>query len=346
MTTPTAGTPLVRPTPRIGVRIAGTGSALPEQRVTNADLTKVMETSDEWIVQRTGIRERRKINREKGESTASLSAEAIRQALAAAHMQASELDLIICATMTPEMECPSTACIVSELIGGGQAGAFDLNAACCGFVFGLNVAHDLIRGGAYRSIALVGADVLSTLMDYSNNGRSTAIIFGDGAGAAILRATDDSAKGLIAQAMCADGKGWKEIYVPHTPHDFPKGIACDTGKYGYVQMNGASVFKFAVSTFPNLIAQTLEKAGMTSAQVDMYVCHQSNARILESARERFGIPEDRLYVNIDRYGNTVGASVPLCLDELTRAGRIHEGMRVMFLGFGGGLTWGSSLWQY
>ncbi len=331
--------------PSIGVRLAGTGSCLPEGRLTNADLTKLMETSDEWIVQRTGVRERRKIDRARGESTATLAAGALKNALAAARLQGSDLDLIICATMTPEMECPATACVVSALVSAGHCGAFDLNAACSGFIFGMNTAHDLIRGGAYRTIAVIGADTLTELMDYSNNGRGTAIIFGDGAGAAIFRATDDTSKGLLAQAMHADGEGWKEIYVPHEERDFPKGIACDPCKYGYVQMNGASVFKFAVGTFPELIQQTLDKANLTPDKIDMYVCHQSNARILASARERFGIPEERLYINIDRYGNTVGASVPLCLDELVRAGRIKEGMKVMFLGFGGGLTWGSSLWQ-
>lgn len=331
--------------PNVGVRLAGTGSALPVGKLTNADLTKIMDTSDEWIVQRTGIRERRKINRALGESTATLAAGALKNALAAAHLQGSDLDLIICATMTPEMECPATACVVSSLVGAGHCGAFDLNAACSGFIFGINTAHDLIKGGAYRTIAVIGADTLSELMDYSNNGRSTAIIFGDGAGAAIFRATDDTSKGLLAQAMHADGDGWKEIYVPHEERDFPKGITCDPAKYGYVQMNGATVFKFAVGTFPELIQQTLDKANLAPDKIDMYVCHQSNARILGSARERFGIPEERLYVNIDRYGNTVGASVPLCLDELVRAGRVREGMKVMFLGFGGGLTWGSSLWQ-
>ncbi len=336
---------LVKPSPRVGVKIAGTGSCLPEDRITNADLAKVMQTNDEWIVQRTGVRERRRINPARGESTSVLAANALKNAMAAAHITAKDLDLIICATMTGEMACPCSACMVSDLVGAGDAGAFDLNAACSGFVFGLNTAHDLIRGGAYRTIGLIGADSLTTLMDYSDAGRGTAIIFGDGAGAAILRATDDTSKGIIAQAMHADGPGWREIYVPKSERDFPAGIACDASKFGHVQMNGAAVFKFAVSTFPDLLAKTLEKGGIQASDVDMYVCHQSNARILVAARERFGIPEERLYMNIERVGNTVGASVPLCLDDLVRAGRIQEGMRVMFLGFGGGLTWGSSLWQ-
>jgi 3-oxoacyl-[acyl-carrier-protein] synthase III len=330
---------------RVGVRIAGTGSQLPSKRLHNVDLEKLMETNDEWIVQRTGIRERRIIDKDAGESTATLSTAALKKALDAARMQASELDLIMCATMTPEMPCPATACLISERIGAGRAGAMDLNAACSGFVFGLNLCHDLIKGGSYRNIALIGADTVSEHMHYCTAGRGTAIIFGDAAGAAILRATDDPGLGVLAQSMHADGKGWKDIYIPYADRDFPPGVEPDENLKTYVQMNGAAVFKFAVGTFSNLIAETLEKSSVKPEQVDMFVCHQSNARILHSARERFGLPPEKLYVNIDRVGNTVGASVPLCLDELVQQGRVKPGMKVMFVAFGGGLTWGSSLWQ-
>lgn len=343
-TQPSRHPPLPQPA-RFGVRIAGTGSCLPDGKLTNADLEKLMETTDEWIVQRTGIRERRRLNRDRGETLDDLCVESLRGALAAARMDPSELDLVIVATMTPEMPCPATACTVAHRVGAGTAGGFDLNAACSGFVFGLNTAHELIRGGGYRSIALVGADALSRHMDYSNAGRGTAIIFGDAAAAAILRATDDQSKGILAHAMHSNGAGWKDIYVPQQPFHFPEGIACDPQKYDKVQMNGAAVFKFAVGTFSDLIQQTLDKAGLAASDIDMFVCHQSNSRILTAARDRFGIPEDRLYVNIDRFGNTVGASVPLCLDELVRQGKVREGHRVMFVAFGGGLTWGSSLWQ-
>ncbi|MBL8874757.1 MAG: ketoacyl-ACP synthase III [Phycisphaerae bacterium] len=329
----------------VGVRIAGTGSALPDRRLTNADLEKLMTTSDEWIVQRTGIRERRIIDRSQGGSTSQLAADALKAALADARLQATDLDLIIVATMTAEMSCPASASLVANMVGAGNCGAFDLTAACSGFVYGLNVAHDLIKGGSYRTIGLIGADALSTLMDYSDAGRSTAIIFGDAAGAVILKATDDTSKGLLAQAMHSDGKGWKEIYVPRCAQDFPPGVEADAGKFDHVQMNGASVFKFAVGTFPELIEQTLESAKVAATDVDMYVCHQSNHRILTAARERFGLAEDKLYINIDRYGNTVAASVPLCFDELCRSGRVRDGQKVMFVAFGGGLTWGSSLWQ-
>jgi 3-oxoacyl-[acyl-carrier-protein] synthase-3 len=325
--------------------MAGTGLGLPGKTLTNADLEKLMDTSDEWIVQRTGIRERRILDNDKGESTCTMATAALRQALERSGKQPTDLDLVICATMTPEMNCPATACRVVEHVGAGNAGAFDLSAACSGFVFGMNVAHDMIKGGAYRTIGVIGADALSPLMDYSTAGRSTAIIFGDAAGAAIFTADDNSSLGILAQAMHADGSGWKDIYVPNCTRDFPTGTAPDPAKIGTVQMNGATVFKFAVGTFPELIQETLDKASLKASDVDMFVCHQSNARILHAARERFGLAEHKLYVNIDRYGNTVGASVPLCLHELIMQGRIKPGMKVMFVAFGGGLTWGSSLWQ-
>ena len=331
----------------IGVTIVGTGSALPAGTVTNADLEKVMDTSDEWIVQRTGIRNRHKIDRSKGESTHTLGAEALRKALAAAQLQPSDLDLILCATMTPEMGCPPSGCLLASALGAARCAAFDISGACSGYVYSLNIAHELMKGGLYRTVGVVGSDCLTPLMSYSNEGRGTAILFGDGAGAAILKATDDPSQGVIAQSMHADGSGWKEIYIPYCAADFPPGVECDPAKFGRVQMNGAGVFKFAVGTFPELIQETLDKAGLTAADVDMFVCHQSNARILSAARERFGLPEDKLYINIDRVGNTLAASVPLCLDELVRSGRIKLGERrkVLFVAFGGGLTWGSSLWQ-
>lgn len=330
---------------RGGVRLLGTGSALPSRTLTNSDLEKLMSTSDEWIVQRTGIRSRNVIDKEKGESTHVLAARALERALHDARLVPDDLDLIVVATMTGEMRCPPTACLVANTLKATRAGAFDINAACCGFVFGMNVVHDLLRGGAYKTIGLIGSDCLSTLMDYSDFGRNTAIIFGDAAGAVIFKATDDASLGILAQEMHADGERWKEIYIPEENRDFPAGATRDPRQLGHVFMNGAGVFKFAVSTFPDLIQSTLDRAGLRAADIGMFVCHQSNARILSAARERFGIDEEKLYVNIDRVGNTVAASVPLCLDELRRSGRVRAGMKVMFLGFGGGLTWGSSLWQ-
>jgi 3-oxoacyl-[acyl-carrier-protein] synthase-3 len=335
----------VLPPPVRGVRVAGTGSCLPDRVLTNADLERMMDTSDEWIVQRTGVRERRIIDPEKGESAMTLSATALKRALADAKMDARELDLIMVATVSMEMTCPSTSCRVSEIVGAGTAACVDVTAACCGFVYSLNMAHDMIRAGTHRTIGVVGCDILTPLMEYSTEGRGTAIIFGDAAGAAVIQATDDAGKGIMAQSMHADGRGWKHLYIPRKERDFPPDADPGRRKLGLMYMNGREVFKFAVGTFGDLIQETLDKAGITAAEVDHFVCHQSNARILEAARERFGIPHEKLYVNIDRVGNTSAGSVPLCFDELRRAGRIKEGQVVMFVAFGGGLTWASSLWQ-
>jgi 3-oxoacyl-[acyl-carrier-protein] synthase-3 len=328
-----------------GVVIAGTGSALPRRVVTNQDLEELMDTSDEWIVQRTGIHERRIRDDASGESTSSLGAQALRRAMEAAGVGAPELDLIICATMTPDMPTPSVACVVADAVGAGQIAAMDLSAACSGFVYAMNVAHALMLGGAYRCVGVIGADCITRHCDFSTYGRAVSVLFGDAAGACVLRRGAEPGKGLLAQAMHSDGGGARHLYVPMSERDFYDPAECDERKIGRVQMHGTSVFKFAVGTFPGLIEETLEKAGLAPEQVDHYVCHQSNARILAAARDRFGLPEEKMHVNIGSYGNTVGASVPLILDQQTRAGRIFPGQKVMFLAFGAGLTWASSLWQ-
>jgi len=330
-------------TPTIGVRIAGCGSAVPDQRLTNADFEKMLDTSDEWIVQRTGIRERRRCDVSKGENSRTLSALALRRALENARIDPRELDGVIVGTVTPEMLCPSTSCRIAAEVGAGTAAAFDISAACCGFVYGLNIANAMIRSGSMRTVGVVGCDHMTSVMDYTD--RRIAILFGDAAGAAILRATDDTSRGVIAHAMHADASGWTDLYLPRTVRDFPPGEEAAESKLNHLQMNGQAVFKFAVKTFGDLIQKTLDAAGLQAGDVDHYICHQSNARILEASRERFGLPEDKLYVNIQNYGNTSAGSVGLCLDELWRAGRIKEGQLVLFVAFGGGLTWSSSLWR-
>ncbi len=330
-----------------GVRLAGTGSCVPDGRITNADLEKVMDTSDEWIVQRTGIRERRKIDREKGESTRTLSAEALRRALVDARMSAEELDLIVVGTCTGESTVPSVACRVAALLGAKGAAAFDITAACSGFVYALNVAHELVRSGSRRAVGVIGCDTLTPLMDYDNRGVS--ILFGDAAGAAVLRPSDDPTKGILAQVMHSDGEGWRDLYLPRSERELPEGVHLSDEPGGVklhkLQMNGRQIYKFAVGTFGDLIQETLDKAGVKASDVDQYVCHQSNARILESARERFGIPEEKMYVNIEMFGNSSAGSVPLCFDQLRTAGKVREGQLVMFVAFGAGLTWASSLWR-
>jgi len=331
------------PMPNVGVRIAGTGHAVPERVVTNNDLSRCMETSDEWIVQRTGIHQRRMCDPSKGENGTWLASRALRAALSDAGMVGTDLDALVLGTVTGDMPCPSTACRVAANVGLGTAAAYDVAAACCGFVYGLNQAHALIKSGQFRNVAVVGCDLMSTVLDYEN--RAVAVLFGDSSGAAILRATDDTSRGIIASAMHADGSRWHDLYIPRSQHDFPPDADRSVVKLNTLQMNGREVYKFAVGTFSRIIEQTLEKAGVKPDQVDMYVCHQSNARMLESARERFGLPPDKFYVNIDRFGNCSAGSVPVCLDELRKQGKCKEGDIVMFVAFGGGLTWASSLWR-
>lgn len=331
--------------PPKGVRIVGSGSALPARSLSNQDLMKVMETSDDWIRQRTGITSRQVYSPDNGETTASLATTAVNNALADAGMKSDELDLIVAATMTPDMPTPSVACQTAAALGCHEIGAFDINAACSGFVFSLNMVHEYIRGGRARNVALVGVDTITQFIDYSTYGRGAAILFGDAASAMILKADENPDIGMIAESMHSDGHGGKHLFIPEDKSHFDKPDDYDERKINCVQMNGQAVFRFAVSKFPALIEATLKDADLTTEDVQHYICHQANARILESARDRFGLPEHKLPINIDRYGNTVAASCPLVFDEERRAGNIKDGERIMFLAFGAGLTWGSSLWQ-
>ncbi|MBX3323991.1 MAG: ketoacyl-ACP synthase III [Phycisphaeraceae bacterium] len=330
------------PSRACGVRIAGTGMYVPPRTITNADLEAMMDTSDVWILQRTGIAVRHIAEPE--QTLRDLAVEAGRKALADAGVTSADLDLLILATVGAETTCPSTACRVLDELGGGSGGAFDLVAACSGFVYSLNVAHNMIRCGSARRALVIGAEHLTQYVEYTTRGRGTAILFGDAAAGAVLEADEDPSRGIIAQAMHSDGSGWKDLFLPHCDADFPPEVT-EREMLGRLHMNGRAVFKFAVKTFCDLIDDTLLRGGVLASDVDLYICHQSNVRILEAARERFGIPSEKLYVNIDRFGNTSSASVPLCLDELRRAGRVKPGMKVMFVAFGGGLTWASSLWQ-
>lgn len=342
-TNPDATASLPTPSPRVGVRIAGTGHAVPEKRLTNADLERMIDTTDEWIVQRTGIHERRVCDPERGESVRTLAVSALRSALKDARLDAADLDLVIIGTVSGSSTVPSTACRVAAEVGAGHACAFDITAACSGFVYGLNVAHAMIRSGGRRTVAVLGADTMSTIVDPLD--RRTVILFGDAAGAAILRPTDDTSKGVVAESMHADGSRWHALYLPHHERDFPPGATWEDGPPGRLRMNGREVYKFAVKMFSELITETLDKASLSADDIDMFIAHQSNARILESARERFGIPKEKMYVNIDHYGNCSAGSVPLCLSQLRQAGRLRDGALVMFVAFGAGFTWASSLWR-
>jgi 3-oxoacyl-[acyl-carrier-protein] synthase-3 len=332
-------------TQKFGIEIAGIAAHTPDNLVTNKDLETVMDTSDEWIQQRTGIRQRYIADTDGGETVLHLAKAALEKTLADAKMKPTELDLVILATMSQEMSCPPTACRLVNLVGAGNAGAFDFSAACCGFVFSMNTAYGLMQTGSYKNVAVIGGDTLSQSVEFNTRGRAGAILFGDAAAGLILRKTEDTSKGLLGQAMYSNGERWADLYIPKTVHDLTDEDKESNDQLNYLHMNGAGVFRFAVSTFPKVIAETLDAAGVDANDVDHYVCHQSNRRILDAAIERFGLSDDKLHVNIDRFGNTVAASVPLVLNDLKEAGKIEEGQKIMFVGFGGGLTWGTSLWQ-
>jgi 3-oxoacyl-[acyl-carrier-protein] synthase-3 len=327
----------------IGVRLAGTGMAIPEKILTNDDLAKMVDTNDEWIAQRTGIRQRRVV--ENGRTARHLGTEAIAQALDRAGLDPKDLDMVFNATLTPEMCCPSTAARMVSDLGAVPAGAVDISAACSGFVYGLNMASSLIVSGQYKNIAVVGSETLSKITNWEDRG--TCILFADGAGAAILSASDNPQQGCLYQAMASDGSRWEELYCPQVESDLPedgKG-APFTGAYQTLHMNGREIYKFAVVTLLREIRRAVKAVGITIDDLAMVIPHQSNARIIESTRQKLKLPKEKIYVNIERYGNTSAASVPICLHELTEAGRINENDLVLFVALGGGLTWAASLWR-
>ena len=328
---------------RCGVRIVGCGSAVPDKVLTNHDLASMMNTSDEWIVQRTGIHERRIVDPEKGEGEFELATEALRRALADSNMSGCDLDLVIHASVTSEMKCPSNACRIIAALDAQPAGGFDLVAACSGFVYSMNVADSLIRSGRYRSIGVVGCDAMSTAIDYSD--RSVSILFGDAGGAAVLVRDDDEDRGCIYQTMNGDGRSWPSLFIPNEQRDLPQGIEDSGARMGTLRMDGREVYKFAVGKFREVIEDALSATGLDVKDISQFVCHQSNIRIIDSAMEKIGLPADKVYINIDKYGNSSAGSVGLCLDQLWKAGKIHEGDIIMLLAFGGGLTWSSSVWR-
>ncbi len=325
-----------------GVRIAGVGSAVPDGVLTNFDLEKMVDTSNEWIVQRTGIRERRMVNPDH-EGTFTLSRDALQRALDHAGMQASDLDQIIIGTVSAEMTCPSVACRVSDALGAAPAGAFDLVAACSGFVYSINVADSLVRAGRNAAVGVVGCDTMTTASDFSE--RTVSILFGDAAGAAILVRDEDPSVGCIYQSNQADGSLWEALYIPRLPRDVPERDRDNPIKLGCLRMNGREIYKFAVSKFRHVIEEALDATGLSVDQISQFVCHQSNVRIIDAAKDRLGLPPDKVYINIDRYGNSSAGSVGLCLDQLWRAGKINRGDYVLLVAFGGGLTWATSIWK-
>ncbi len=325
-----------------GIRLAGFGSAVPDRVLTNHDLEKMLDTSDEWIVQRTGIRERRVVD-QACEGTFTLGRDALQRALEDAQMPANQLDLIIFATVTAEMTCPSNACRVAAALGAVPAPAFDLVAACSGFLYGLNVANSLIRSGDYQTIGVIGCDTMSTVVDFGE--RSVSILFGDAAGAVVATRDDDPEVGCLYQSMYADGGGWGSLYMPRREQEIPDHDRDNPIRMGCLRMHGREIFKFGVTKLRELIADGLEATGLCPSQISQFICHQSNLRLIEVAREKLGLPAEKFHINIDRYGNSSAGSVGLCLDQLWKAGTIKRGDHVMLVALGGGLTWANSVWR-
>ncbi|OGA51869.1 MAG: 3-oxoacyl-ACP synthase [Betaproteobacteria bacterium RIFCSPLOWO2_12_FULL_63_13] len=312
-------------------KIVGTGSCLPEKVVTNEDLAMRMDTSDEWIRARTGIRQRHIAD--VSQTSSDLAVPASLQALAAAGMAPAKVDLIIVATSTPDHVFPSTACLLQARLGIKGCPAFDIQAVCTGFVYGLAVADKFIRSGQHKSALVVGAEVFSRILDWDD--RSTAVLFGDGAGAVVLRA--DSRPGVMASALHADGSHADILSVP--------GNICRGGIAGspFLQMDGQAVFKFAVKVLNDVAREALEQCALTTRDIDWLIPHQANVRIIDATAKRLGIDASKLVVTVDRHGNTSAASIPLALDLAVRDGRIQPGQRVMLIGVGGGVTWGAAL---
>jgi 3-oxoacyl-[acyl-carrier-protein] synthase-3 len=312
-------------------RVVGTGSYLPPRVVTNAELARRVDTSDEWIVSRTGIRQRHIAD--ESQTSSDLALEASREALQAAGVKANDLDLIIVATSTPDYVFPSTACLLQAKLGVRGCTAFDVQAVCSGFVYGLGVADSFVRAGESRSALVVGAEVFSRILDWSD--RSTCVLFGDGAAAVVLRA--DERPGVHATVLHADGAQAGILAVP--------GNVCGGKIVGspFLRMDGPAVFRYAVRVLDEVARETVAKCGMRLGDIDWLIPHQANIRILDATVKKLGLPPERLVVTVDRHANTSAASVPLALDLACRDGRIKPGQRVMLQGVGGGFTWGASL---
>ena len=320
-------------------RIKSTGSYVPRKRLTNSDLEKLVDTSDEWITTRTGIRERRIASA--GEACSDLALKAARRALEAGGVKARDLDLILVATVTPDTLVPSSACILQSKLGASNSAAFDVNAACSGFIYALSIAGAFIAAGKHREVLVVGSEVLSRVTNWQD--RTTCVLFGDGAGAALLEPGPDDGSGIISVDIHADGGMGDLLIIPAGGSRMPASEETVKKSLHCIQMSGNETFKIAVKTLEGLVKNTLETAGLAASDIALFVPHQANLRIIKALAERLGVPMDKVAVNIDRFGNTSAASIPIALDEAVRSGRVKSGDYVLLEAFGGGLTWASAL---
>jgi 3-oxoacyl-[acyl-carrier-protein] synthase-3 len=319
-------------------RIISTGSYLPEKTLTNLDLEKMVETSDQWITERTGIKERRIVN---GNQAASdLAYEASKVALERAGRNAEDIDLIIAATITGDMPFPSTACIIQDKLGAKNAAAFDVNAACSGFLYGLYIADGFIRSGMHKRILVIGTEVLSTITDWED--RTTCVLFGDGAGAVIVEPTEED-RGIISMSINSDGSFWELLHMPAGGSKQPASRESVDNKLHCIKLKGNETFKFAVRTLEDIVVKILEENKLVLSQLSLLIPHQANLRIIQATADRLGLPIDKVLINIDKYGNTSAASIPIALDEAVTTGRVKDGDYILLEAFGGGLTWAAAL---
>jgi 3-oxoacyl-[acyl-carrier-protein] synthase III len=319
--------------------ILGTGHAYPEGILTNADLERMVDTSDEWITSRTGIKQRRKAA--PGEYTSLFAVRAARQAIERARLDPSEIDLLLCATVTPDQLLPSTACLIQAELGANKAAAFDLAAACSGFLYGLTLADSMIRTGQARHVLVIGAEVLTQYVDYTD--RSTCVIFGDGAGAAVLGPHDGLERGILAARIRSDGRFAEHLHAPGGGTRL--GTTAETIASGqhFYKMKGNELFKVAVRSMTDISREVLEEAGARAEDVKLFIPHQANQRITDAVASKLEVDESRIYSNISMHGNTSSASIPIALDECIESGKIKEGDLVLMASFGGGVTWGGVL---
>jgi 3-oxoacyl-[acyl-carrier-protein] synthase-3 len=318
--------------------ITGWGRGIPDRVLTNADLERMVSTSDEWILARTGIRERHVAS--PGESTSTFAIKAAREALAVAGREPGELDLIIAATCTPDYFLPSVACLTQAALGVTRIPAFDINAACSGFVYALATATQFIRTGVYRRILVIGAETLTRFTDYTD--RRTCVLFGDGAGAVIIEASDQQ-RGLLSLTMGADGSGGDLLIIPGLGSKAPASPEVLERGDQYIKMEGAEVFKFAVRMMGDASIEAIARAGLHLRDIDMLVPHQANLRIIDATAKRLDMPKEKVWVNIDRYGNTSAATIPISLAEMHERGLLHDGQNLLLVAFGGGLTWAAAV---
>jgi 3-oxoacyl-[acyl-carrier-protein] synthase III len=325
----------------VATGILGTGSALPKKVITNFDLEKMVKTSDKWITERTGIKERRQAA--PNETTSKLSVKAARKALEMAGIPPDRLDLIICSTISPDMPLPATASLIQRELGAGTCCAFDLAAACSGFLFGLTVVDQFVKTGKAKYALVIGAELLSRYLDYQD--RTTCVIFGDGVAAGVLGAVN-STSGILASEVHTNGTYADHLYIPAGGTARPASCETVQAREHFIKMRGNELFKVAVRSLEEVSLRVMEQANVQPGEIDLFIPHQANFRITEAVRERLGVPAEKVYSNIDRVGNTSSASIPICLDECVRSGRIKKGDLILMSAFGAGVTWGSVLLRW